>query len=99
MEFEPESTDSGDPSVPSDMTEETSSNPSPESEPADETLQTEEAVPVAVSYAPGLIPVALLPHAGQEPALNLSDDDGQATWVAATALWHPLVLARAEALP
>ncbi len=97
MEFEPESTDSGDTDVPSDATEET--NPSQESEPVDQPSEIEEATPVAVSYAPGLIPVALLPHAGQEPALNLSDDDGQATWVAATALWHPLVLSRAESLP
>jgi alpha-mannosidase len=51
------------------------------------------------NFGPGLRPVAILPDAGREPALNLTEDDARAAWVAATSLWHPALLAKSEALP
>ncbi|HEY2159608.1 MAG TPA: glycosyl hydrolase family 38, partial [Isosphaeraceae bacterium] len=55
--------------------------------------------PLPPNFGPGFKPVALLWGAGHEPAAQATDDDGQAAWVAATALWHPALLAKSEALP
>ncbi len=74
-----------------------------ETEPEPEETEAEAApapeAPPAPSFVPGLRPVAILPDAGREPAATLTDDDALAAWVAATAPWHPALLARAEALP
>ena len=43
--------------------------------------------------------VALIPHDGKEPPAGLDDVLAQATWCAASALWHPSLLARAAELP
>ncbi len=57
------------------------------------------ASPPPVNFGPGFKPVSLLWGPGHEPAPQATDDDGQAAWVAATALWHPALLAKSEALP
>ncbi|MGO9813355.1 MAG: hypothetical protein ACLP53_21635, partial [Isosphaeraceae bacterium] len=43
--------------------------------------------------------VALIPHDAKEPPAGLDDVLAQASWCAASALWHPSLLARAAALP
>ncbi len=43
--------------------------------------------------------VALIPHDGKEPPAGLDDVLAQATWCAASALWHPSLLGRAAELP
>ena len=43
--------------------------------------------------------VALIADDGVEPPAGLPDRDALATWCAVSALWHPSLLARAEALP
>ncbi len=43
--------------------------------------------------------VALIPHDGQEPPADLSDDLARSVWCAVSALWHPSLLARAAQLP
>jgi alpha-mannosidase len=43
--------------------------------------------------------VALIAHDGKEPPAGLADDLALATWCAASALWHPSLLARAAELP
>jgi alpha-mannosidase len=43
--------------------------------------------------------VALIPHDGQEPPSDLSDDLARSVWCAVSALWHPSLLARASQLP
>ncbi len=43
--------------------------------------------------------IALLPYDGYEPPGSSSDAVAQAVWCAATALWHPTILARASGLP
>ncbi len=43
--------------------------------------------------------VALIPHDGKEPPAGLDDVLAQASWCAASALWHPSLLARAAELP
>lgn len=60
---------------------------------------TEAAPPLAPSFSPGLRPVALIPGAGVEPDATLADEAALGTWIAATSLWHPALLAKAEALP
>src|SRR5947209_2096632 len=74
--------------------EATETEAAPESEP-----ETTPEAPPAPNFAPGLRPIALLAHAGREPEATLTDEAAQAAWVAATAPWHPALLARAEALP
>ena len=65
----------------------------------EDTLPEPEPTPVVVSFAPGLRPISLIPHANQEPSTDLTDDQALATWIAVTALWHPAILAKAEVLP
>ena len=55
--------------------------------------------PTPPNFGPGLRPVSILPDAGREPAPGVTDDEAQAAWAAATAPWHPALLAKAEALP
>ncbi len=43
--------------------------------------------------------LALIPHDAKEPPVNVDDNLAQAAWCAATALWHPSLLARAMELP
>jgi alpha-mannosidase len=43
--------------------------------------------------------VALIPHDGQEPPSDLSDELARSVWCAVSALWHPSLLARAAQLP
>ncbi len=43
--------------------------------------------------------VALIPYDAKEPPANLDDKLAQASWCAASALWHPSLLARAAELP
>ena len=43
--------------------------------------------------------IALIPHDGQEPPADLSDNLAQSVWCAVSALWHPSLLARASQLP
>lgn len=43
--------------------------------------------------------ISLLAHDGQEPPSGMTDRDGLAAWVAATAPWHPALLAQADELP
>ena len=43
--------------------------------------------------------IALRRNDGKEPPTNLTDREGTAAWVAATAAWHPSLLAQADALP
>jgi alpha-mannosidase len=65
----------------------------------DETVEEQSPEPEPISFGPGLRPIAFVPNAGQEPALSLTEDDAQAFWVTATALWHPALLAMAETPP
>ena len=50
-----------------------------------------------VADAPKL--VAMIEHDGQEPPRTLPDRQAEATWAAVSALWHPALLSRCEALP
>ncbi len=43
--------------------------------------------------------IVMLPHDGQEPPASVSEEMALAAWCAATAIWHPSILARAQALP
>ena len=43
--------------------------------------------------------IAMLPYDGQEPPASVSEDMALAAWCAATAIWHPAILANARALP
>jgi len=61
--------------------------------------QAEIEIPPAPPFGPGLRPVAMIPGAHQEPPLTLTDEDALAAWVVVTALWHPAILSRSEALP
>src|SRR4051794_12018010 len=74
-----------------------------ESEPQPEATEAEPvpepSPPPPPSFSPGLRPVAILPGAGREPDASLSDDAALGLWVAATAPWHPALLARSEDLP
>jgi alpha-mannosidase len=44
-------------------------------------------------------PAALLRGDGREPSPHLDEDLAQSTWAAASALWHPAILARCATLP
>ena len=44
-------------------------------------------------------PLALIGDNLREPAADLPDSEGLANWSAATALWHPAILARVDSLP
>jgi alpha-mannosidase len=72
-----------------------------EAEPPIETTESETApaTPPAQDFGPGFRPIALLPDIAQPPSPNLSEEAAQAAWVAATACWHPALLAKSEALP
>jgi alpha-mannosidase len=61
--------------------------------------QVEESPIPPPSFGPGLRPIIIIPHVGKEPPPNLSEDEALATWVAVTAPWHPLLLAKSEVLP
>ncbi len=67
--------------------------------------QAREQQPDLVGQTEPLIPrsgwklVTLIPHVAQEPPAGLDDVLAQAIWCAATALWHPSLLARAAELP
>jgi alpha-mannosidase len=74
-------------------------DPLPDQSNASIAAEPEAEVEPAPSFAPGLRPLALIPHAGQEPPVDLTDDDASAAWIAATALWHPAILAKSEMLP
>jgi alpha-mannosidase len=71
----------------------------PYTEPEPTEAPTAPASPPPPNFGPGFKPVALLWGPGHEPAPQATDDDGQAAWVAATALWHPALLAKSESLP
>ena len=43
--------------------------------------------------------IALLAHDGKEPPAGMTDHEASAAWVAATAPWHPALLALVDALP
>ena len=59
----------------------------------------DEDAAIPASFAPGARPVAIIPGAGREPSPTLTEREATAAWVAATAPWHPAILARSEALP
>lgn len=71
---------------------ESAPEPVPQTEPAPEPTPPP-------SFGPGLRPIAILPGAGREPDAALTDDAAQGIWVAATAPWHPALLAKSEDLP
>ena len=66
-------------------------------EPSIETSDQRESAPGRTHEGWSLI--ALLPYDGYEPPGTTSDAVAQAVWCAATALWHPTILARANGLP
>jgi alpha-mannosidase len=48
---------------------------------------------------PGWALIALIPNDGYEPSARLGDQLASEVWCAASALWHPSILARASELP
>jgi alpha-mannosidase len=57
-----------------------------------------EGVPVTEPGVPFRI-ISLIPNDGKEPPPSLTDREASAAWSAATAPWHPALLARADDLP
>ena len=63
-----------------------------------------EEAPIAEAGAESAPPppfriIALLAHDGKEPPGGMTDREGSAAWAAATAPWHPALLALADDLP
>ena len=75
---------------------------SDETPPAPETIEPAADAPLEPAVTPGddaWTLIALVPHDGKEPPASVSDDMALAVWCAATAIWHPSLLARARELP
>jgi alpha-mannosidase len=47
----------------------------------------------------GWVLIALVPYDGHEPPADVADELAQAVWCAISALWHPVLLSHAAALP
>jgi alpha-mannosidase len=60
---------------------------------------TPEPAPAPEPTPQGRRLIALIPDDGREPAAGLADAEAEAAWAAASALWHPALLARSGRLP
>ncbi len=59
----------------------------------------EASSPEPALAAPPFRIISLLAHDGKEPPSTMTDREASAAWVAATAPWHPALLALADDLP
>ncbi len=99
---EPESAITDQPDRPPGSVGDESRGGTGEVESSGQVLQPQpELVPEPEPLAPrsGWKLVALIPHDGKEPPAGLDEVLAQASWCAASALWHPSLLARAAELP